>query len=84
MWRDYDKFIAELTERFPHEKKGIRKFYDECWRVRCQISVIGWACLLACCSAASAAQYQIRQLKQTHNTSCHNIVLQLLRTAFRS
>jgi prolycopene isomerase len=35
VWRDYEKFIAELTYRFPHEAKGIRKFYDECWRVRC-------------------------------------------------
>lgn len=33
VWRDYDEFIAELTSKFPHEKKGIRKFYDECWRV---------------------------------------------------
>ena len=33
VWRDYDQFIAELTCKFPHEKKGIRKFYDECWRV---------------------------------------------------
>ncbi|WP_017325822.1 carotenoid isomerase [Synechococcus sp. PCC 7336] len=31
--RDYDAFIAELTESFPHEKVGIRKFYDEAWRV---------------------------------------------------
>eukprot|EP00898_Chlorokybus_atmophyticus_P001095 jgi/Chlat1/1987/Chrsp158S02312 len=31
--RDYEQFIAELTERFPHEKAGIRKFYDECWKV---------------------------------------------------
>jgi hypothetical protein len=34
VWRDYKKFIAELTQRFPHEAAGIRKFYDECWRVR--------------------------------------------------
>ena len=34
VWRDYHKFIDELTQRFPHEKAGIRKFYDECWRVR--------------------------------------------------
>jgi len=31
--RDYDQFIAELTDRFPHEKIGIKKFYDECWQV---------------------------------------------------
>lgn len=34
--RDYDRFIAELSERFPRERRGIRKFYDECWRIfRC-------------------------------------------------
>jgi prolycopene isomerase len=31
--RDYEKFLQELTEHFPHEKAGIRQFYDECWKV---------------------------------------------------
>jgi len=31
--RDYEKFLQELTARFPHEEKGIRQFYDECWQV---------------------------------------------------
>ncbi len=31
--KNYDKFIDELTEKFPHEKAGIRRFYDECWQV---------------------------------------------------
>ncbi len=31
--RDYEQFIQTLTERFPHEATGIRKFYDECWQV---------------------------------------------------
>jgi prolycopene isomerase len=31
--RDYKKFLQELTARFPHEKKGIHQFYDECWQV---------------------------------------------------
>jgi prolycopene isomerase len=31
--RDYEKFILELTARFPHEAQGIRRFYDECWQV---------------------------------------------------
>ncbi|MBD2464183.1 carotene isomerase [Oscillatoria sp. FACHB-1407] len=31
--RDYEKFLQELTAYFPHEKQGIRKFYDECWTV---------------------------------------------------
>lgn len=33
VWRKYEEFIAELSARFPHEKEGIKKFYDECWRV---------------------------------------------------
>ncbi len=31
--RNYEKFLQELTARFPHEREGIRRFYDECWRV---------------------------------------------------
>ena len=31
--RDYDAFIQELAGYFPHEAEGIRKFYDEAWRV---------------------------------------------------
>ena len=31
--RDYEKFLQELTAKFPHEREGIRRFYDECWRV---------------------------------------------------
>ncbi|ELR96633.1 carotenoid isomerase [Gloeocapsa sp. PCC 73106] len=31
--RDYETFLQELTSYFPHEKQGIRRFYDECWRV---------------------------------------------------
>ncbi|VFQ74143.1 unnamed protein product [Cuscuta campestris] len=31
--RDYDDFIAELVNRFPHEKEGILKFYSECWKI---------------------------------------------------
>ncbi|WP_421655608.1 carotenoid isomerase [Leptothermofonsia sp. ETS-13] len=31
--RDYEKFLQELTHQFPHEKLGIRRFYDECWKV---------------------------------------------------
>jgi len=34
--RDYRRFIADLSDRFPHEAKGIRAFYDACWQVfRC-------------------------------------------------
>jgi len=31
--RDYENFLQELTAYFPHERQGIRQFYDECWRV---------------------------------------------------
>jgi prolycopene isomerase len=31
--RDYEAFLQELIAKFPQETKGIRKFYDECWRV---------------------------------------------------
>lgn len=31
--REYSKFTAELTDKFPHEKEGILKFYRECWKV---------------------------------------------------
>lgn len=33
MWRKYEEFLDELSAKFPHERKGIKKFYDECWRV---------------------------------------------------
>ncbi len=34
--RDYERFIADLSARFPHEARGIRAFYDSCWQVfRC-------------------------------------------------
>ena len=33
VWRDYERFIADLVSLFPHEAAGIRKFYGECWRV---------------------------------------------------
>lgn len=31
--RDYENFLQELIAYFPHEKEGIRQFYDECWKV---------------------------------------------------
>lgn len=33
VWRRYEDFIDELSKKFPHEKAGLKKFYDECWRV---------------------------------------------------
>ena len=31
--RDYEQFVADLSQRFPHEAVGIRRFYDTCWQV---------------------------------------------------
>lgn len=31
--RDYENFLQELGDKFPQERQGIRKFYDECWQV---------------------------------------------------
>nr|BAL27716.1 carotenoid isomerase [Calendula officinalis] len=31
--REYNKFISELASKFPHEKQGILKFYDICWKI---------------------------------------------------
>ncbi|MGB3653091.1 MAG: NAD(P)-binding protein, partial [Rivularia sp. (in: cyanobacteria)] len=31
--RDYEKFLQNLIAYFPHESEGIRRFYDECWKV---------------------------------------------------
>jgi len=31
--RDYEKFLQELIAIFPHEEKGIRRFYGECWNI---------------------------------------------------
>lgn len=31
--RNYEQFLEELTGYFPHEQEGIRRFYDECWKV---------------------------------------------------
>ena len=33
VWRKYEDFLEELYSKFPHERKGIKKFYDACWRV---------------------------------------------------
>lgn len=33
VYRDYEKFLQELIAHFPHERDGIRRFYDECWQV---------------------------------------------------
>ena len=35
VWCDYERFLDEMYRLFPNEKKGIKGFYDECWRVCC-------------------------------------------------
>ncbi|KAB2607990.1 prolycopene isomerase [Pyrus ussuriensis x Pyrus communis] len=31
--REYSEFVSELTNKFPHEKQGILKFYGVCWKI---------------------------------------------------
>ncbi len=31
--RDYEKYLQELISLFPHERRGIRQFYDTCWKI---------------------------------------------------
>ncbi|CAL9149289.1 unnamed protein product [Musa hybrid cultivar] len=31
--RGYNEFIAELINKFPHDKEGIHQFYNECWKI---------------------------------------------------
>ena len=31
--KEYKKFASKLTDRFPHEKEGIKKFYGTCEKV---------------------------------------------------
>lgn len=31
--RDYEKFLQELIAHFPHERQGIRQFYNTCWQI---------------------------------------------------
>lgn len=41
VWRRYEDFVAELAGKFPHEAAGIRRFYDECWRVFNALNSLG-------------------------------------------
>lgn len=40
VWRDYEAFLKELMDKFPHEKEGIKAFYDECWTVFNSLNVL--------------------------------------------
>ncbi len=31
--RNYENFVSDLTNQFPHEAKGIQNFYKSCWQV---------------------------------------------------
>ncbi len=31
--RNYQRYIHDLTSKFPHEEKGIKSFYETCWQV---------------------------------------------------
>uniref|UniRef100_A0A0D6QWT5 prolycopene isomerase n=1 Tax=Araucaria cunninghamii TaxID=56994 RepID=A0A0D6QWT5_ARACU len=31
--KEFEDFLVELTSYFPHEKEGILRFYNECWKV---------------------------------------------------
>ncbi|WP_088241747.1 carotenoid isomerase [Calothrix rhizosoleniae] len=31
--RNYEQFLQNITQYFPHEEQGIRSFYHECWQV---------------------------------------------------
>ena len=44
VWRTYEDFIQEMAAKFPHEREGIRKFYDECWKVFNALNSLG-ACV---------------------------------------
>nr|AKT95176.1 chloroplast carotenoid isomerase [Haematococcus lacustris] len=40
VWRAYDDFVEEMGQRFPHEKEGVKKFYDDCWKVFNSLNVL--------------------------------------------
>ncbi|MGK7915787.1 MAG: carotenoid isomerase, partial [Prochloraceae cyanobacterium] len=33
VYKDYENFLQQVTNYFPQEREGIRRFYDECWKV---------------------------------------------------
>ncbi|GIL74812.1 hypothetical protein Vretimale_2408 [Volvox reticuliferus] len=40
VWRKYEEFLEELSQRFPAEREGIKKFYDECWKIFNSLNVL--------------------------------------------
>ena len=41
VWRAYEDFLTDMAARFPAEREGVRKFYDECWRVFNALNSLG-------------------------------------------
>lgn len=40
VWRSYEAFLNEMSEKFPQERQGIKAFYDECWKVFDSLNVL--------------------------------------------
>jgi prolycopene isomerase len=78
--RDYEQFLAELIARFPHERQGIRKFYDDCWGVfNClnrmellsleeprYVARVFWQHPLACLGLARHLPFNVGSLARRH------------------
>lgn len=71
--RDYEKFLTELGDRFPHERRGIKKFYDACWSVFNSLNAMPLRSL-------EEPNYLLRVFLQ-HPLSCLNLLRFLTRNA---
>jgi prolycopene isomerase len=71
--RVYERFLQNLTAYFPHESKGVRQFYDECWKV---FNCLNSMDLLS----LEEPRYLIRVFFQ-HMTSCLGLVKYLPQNA---
>lgn len=71
--RDYEQFIEELVSLFPHEARGIRKFYDACWSVFNSLNVMPLRSL-------EEPRYLLRVFA-AHPLACLNLVRFLARNA---
>ena len=70
VWCDYERFLDEMYKLFPESKKGIKGFYDECWRVRRRscIAVAMTATHLACGKVPSCAAMLQQALRNITST----------------
>ena len=78
--RDYEQFLAELGDRFPQERAGIRRFYDACWGVfnclNCiellsleephYVARVFWQHPLACLGLARHLPFNVGRLARKH------------------